>query len=97
MFNQIQWGGYILYARPGFRVFIDGQTDFYGEELSREYLRVVNGRPGWEEILARYDVSWTLTARAAPLNQLLALDPAWERSYADSVATVFHRRENPGE
>lgn len=91
MFNQIQWGGYILYARSGLPVFIDGQTDFYGEELSREYLQVINGRSGWREILERYDVRWTLTATAAPLNQLLALDPAWERSYSDGAAVIFRR------
>lgn len=91
MFNQIQWGGYILYARPGLPVFIDGQTDFYGEELSRDYLHVINGSPSWREILERYDVMWTLTATAAPLNQLLALDPAWERSYSDEEAVIFRR------
>ena len=30
MYNELAWGGYILHAWPEQRVFIDGQTDFYG-------------------------------------------------------------------
>jgi hypothetical protein len=34
-FNYFPWGGYILYrAWPEQHVFIDGQTDFYGESLT---------------------------------------------------------------
>jgi hypothetical protein len=37
-FNYFPWGGYLLYRRwPGAKVFIDGQTDFYGETLTRQY------------------------------------------------------------
>jgi hypothetical protein len=42
MFNYFIWGGYLLYREwPDLQVFIDGQTDFYGETLSREYLSVL--------------------------------------------------------
>ncbi len=91
IFNQLTWGGYLLYARPEIPVFIDGQTDFYGEELSRDYLAAVKGHAGWNEILDRYDVGWTLLESAEPLNQLLDLHPEWERTYADGVATVYRR------
>ncbi|MFT3895647.1 MAG: hypothetical protein QM730_28835 [Anaerolineales bacterium] len=41
MFNYFTWGGYLLYRLwPEQQVFIDGQTDFYGETLSREYVQV---------------------------------------------------------
>ena len=91
VFNQMIWGGYLLYERPSIPVFIDGQTDFYGEELSREYIRVLKGRPGWREVLDRYDVRWTLVASGEPINQLLALDPGWDLYRADGVAAVYHR------
>ncbi|MGZ9225976.1 MAG: hypothetical protein ACXW4M_10515, partial [Anaerolineales bacterium] len=42
MFNHFTWGGYILYRLwPPETVFIDGQTDFYGESLTREYEQVM--------------------------------------------------------
>ena len=38
VFNYFPWGGYLLYRDwPQTRVFIDGQTDFYGEALTRDY------------------------------------------------------------
>lgn len=91
VFNQMIWGGYLLYARPDIPVFIDGQTDFYGEELSRQYLVALKGREGWRRVLVDHDVSWTLTAKGEPLNQLLALTPGWEKSYEDEVAVIYRR------
>lgn len=45
-------GGYLLYRMwPGRRVFIDGQTDFYGSELVNEYLTALRVQDGWQDIL----------------------------------------------
>ncbi len=92
VFNQMIWGGYLLYARPDVPVFIDGQTDFYGEDLSRDYLTALKGHQGWRSVLNRYGIGWTLLGAAEPLNQLLELDPDWYRIYADDVAMVYVRR-----
>ncbi|HSM08686.1 MAG TPA: hypothetical protein VLA33_06680 [Gemmatimonadota bacterium] len=91
VFNQMPWGGYLLYAAPEIPVFIDGQTDFYGEELAREYLLAVNGRAGWRDVLDRHAVEWTLIGTRQPLAQLLALDAEWSRVYTDDVAVVYRR------
>ena len=49
VFNYFPWGGYLLYRDwPDTPVFIDGQTDFYGEALSRKYMQVLNAEEGWE-------------------------------------------------
>lgn len=95
VFNQLTWGGYLLHARPDIPVFIDGQTDFYGEKLSRDYLRILDGRPGWDEVLDRYEIDWTLTERGRPINQLLELDPAWSLSYEDDLTQVYRRSAEP--
>lgn len=91
VFNNLAWGGYLLYAWPDIPVFIDGQTDFYGEQLSREYVTVIHGRPGWDRLLREHGVTWTLTSRDDPLNQLLALRDDWEEIYADELVRVFRR------
>ena len=87
--NEMAWGGYLLLERPDIPVFIDGQTDFYGEELSRDYLAAIKARQGWREVLDTYDIAWTFTRRWEPINQLLALDPDWRRAYEDDVAVVY--------
>jgi hypothetical protein len=48
-FNYFIWGGYLLYRSwPERTVFIDGQTDFYGEALTRQYVQVITLTGDWE-------------------------------------------------
>ncbi len=93
MFNYFPWGGYILYREwPGLRVFIDGQTDFYGEALTREYERVLTVQDGWQETLAKYQVMWALVPPAEPLAKELKLNPAWRLVYQDPTAVLYVKR-----
>jgi hypothetical protein len=92
VFNHFEWGGYLLYAAPEIPVFIDGQTDFYGEALTRDYLAAVQLQPGWRDVLERHRIGWTLTATSAPLNRALELSPEWRLAYRDETATIFVRR-----
>lgn len=78
MFNYFQWGGYLLYRFwPEERVFIDGQTDFYGENLTREYETVITASPGWEDILKEYQVNWIIIPSGEPLSTVLKLNSNW--------------------
>ena len=78
-------------------MFIDGQTDFYGEELSGEYLTVLKAWPGWENILDKHGVAWTLTRKEEPINQLLALDEDWQHIRADEVVLVYRPLQDEAE
>ena len=94
VFNQFVWGGYMLYRLwPHELVFIDGQTDFYGEALMREYIEVISLSDGWEGILARHEVSWMLIPRSEILARALYERPEeWIVLYEDTTATIFRRR-----
>ncbi len=94
VFNHFIWGGYILYRMwPEEVVFIDGQTDFYGEALMREYFEVINLSTGWEGILDKYNVSWLLIPRNESLAKHLYSmdDDAWNVIYEDGTAVIFRR------
>jgi hypothetical protein len=93
LFNEMEWGGYLLYDYPGIKIFLDGHADFFGEELVREYMTVRQGYAGWADILDRYGVDWTLTRRTAPLNQLLELSPQWEIVEQDELSALFRRTD----
>lgn len=95
LFNQMRWGGYILYEYPDIRIFMDGHADYFGEALTREYLGIRHVAPGWQDGLDRYSVNWTLTMPQAPISQALEQSPEWQRVYSDRVAVVFERRRNP--
>lgn len=94
MFNEFTWGGYLLYRLyPTRRVFIDGQTDFYGEALSREYWQIINAQPGWESKLAAHHVRWILIPPTTPLTAWLDQSPNWSRMYQDETAGVWIKKE----
>lgn len=89
VFNEFNWGGYLLYRLwPNQRVFIDSQTDFYGEALSREYVQVESLQPGWEEVLAKYKVDWAIIPTGQPLAIALCTD-GWDIVYQDETAIVL--------
>jgi hypothetical protein len=93
MFNDFTWGGYLLYRSwPERRVFIDGQTDFYGERLTRQYEQVITLDAGWEQVLADYRVAWAILPPQSPLAARLAADPAWQPVYQDETAVILARK-----
>lgn len=91
MFNNFIWGGYLLYRLwPQQTVFIDGQTDFYGEALTREYTQVMRLEDGWETILQKYDVSWVIVQSGQPLVQALRDKMGWRIVYQDHTTTILN-------
>jgi hypothetical protein len=88
MFNDYGWGGYLMLMLPGRQVFIDGRNDFYGAALVSEFKVVDDVRPGWEAVLGKYNVGWTILPPKHALNRVLALRPDWRVVYTDETAVV---------
>jgi hypothetical protein len=89
MFNYFTWGGYLLYRLwPEQNVFIDGQTDFYGENLTRDYEKISTPTEEWKDLLAKYDVKWLIYPTNTELMAVLRTDPDWRIVYSDSVASI---------
>jgi len=90
LYNEFTWGGYIIYRLwPETKVFIDGQTDFYGTDLVQEYLTVLNARENWENILDKYKVEWVLVPRHSVIAERLEMNQAWFTIYDDDVAIIM--------
>ncbi|RIK53850.1 MAG: hypothetical protein DCC59_05930 [Chloroflexi bacterium] len=93
MFNDFNWGGYLLFrVWPRDKVFLDSQTDFYGEALAREYETALTAGEGWESVLEKYAARWTIIRADSPLAKALSRDRAWELIYSDAIASVFKRK-----
>jgi hypothetical protein len=93
MFNDYGWGGYLMLVLPERRVFVDGRNDFYGRQLVEEFNTVDDVKPGWEKVLEKYRVGWTILPPKHGLNALLALRADWRRVYADQTAVIYARRQ----
>lgn len=92
VFNYFPWGGYLLYRFwPNILVFIDGQTDFYGEKLTREYESVISLDQNWNEILDLYHVSWVLLPAEYNLSIELTRSYGWDLLYEDANAKILRK------
>jgi hypothetical protein len=96
LFSEFGWGGYVLYAWPEQKIFIDGGTDFFGEELFRDYATIKRLVPGWRNMVKKWDLSLMLLRRESSLAHELAREPTWQLWYCDSLAVVLKRSEQPG-
>ncbi len=93
MFNDFNWGGYLLYRLwPAQRVFIDSQSDFYGEPFVRQYAAIMDGSADWRGLFNQYGVGWVVIPPSAPLAHALQQDAAWQQAYQDGTASIYIHR-----
>ena len=84
-----KFGGYLIYASNGQRkVFFDGRSDFYGVEFMKEYIALVEVRPGWERTLARYSFTHALLPNNYSLIPALE-QRGWRVTHRDGTATLL--------
>ena len=72
-------------------VFVDDRMEVLPPAVVQDHLTLVRGRPGWAEVLDHYDAGAVLWPAAAPLAQLLALDPEWVEAHVDGGYVLFTR------
>jgi hypothetical protein len=87
-----QWGDYIIYRfYPRQKVFVDGRSDFYGQQVGTDYLHLVRGNYDWQEILARYRFQVALLPVDLPVTTLLKQDPDWRVVKDNQRAVILER------
>ncbi len=92
VFNQFVWGGYLVYCcHPQLPVFIDGQTDYYGPELTSEYDQTIRGLPAWRDVFEAYGIDWALISPNSGLAGVLVESGDWEERYRDESSVIFVR------
>ena len=92
LLNDYNWGGYLIdQVYPSAKVFVDGRTDLYGPRLIRDYATLAQGEPGWQDLLARYEVEAVLMPSHSELSRLLRHDPAWQEVVVGDVESLFVR------
>ena len=87
--NEYNWGGYLIWHLRDHRVFVDGRTDLFGDEIINVWSDILTAKPRWNSQLKYYDVDYVLIGEDCPL--LLVLPEAWEVLYSGNSATLLHR------
>ncbi|MCL5743236.1 MAG: hypothetical protein M1541_04790, partial [Acidobacteria bacterium] len=88
-----KFGGYLIYRFQGrLKVFFDGRSDLYGAEFLKQYARLVQVRPGWQEQVKALGFTHALLPNDYSL--VAALEQAgWKRVYRDGTATLLAREK----
>jgi tetratricopeptide (TPR) repeat protein len=90
--NSHPWGGYLIWnAYPDIKPYIDGR--FFHRRFYDEYYHLLSAGAGWQDILARYDISIVLMPYSAPgkgtLNDRLFSSVRWRLVYWDDVCLLY--------
>ena len=93
VFTNDEWGDYLIYT--GRKVFVDGRSDFYGDDFENNYVDVLNVKYDWEKTLGKFGVNTILLPPTAPLTGALKESSRWHVVYDDGIALVF-RSNNQG-
>jgi len=97
MFNDDEFGDYIIYsAYPQYKVFIDSRVDMYGADHFKDYLTMVYFKPGWENLVEKYNINWFILNSDSILSRYLTERNDWRLIYSDKVTNIFIKniREN---
>jgi hypothetical protein len=90
VFTNDEWGDYLIYRLyPDHKVFVDGRSDFYGDDFEAKYVDVLNVKYGWEKTLSGFGVDTILLPPSAPLSGALKESSRWRVVYDDGIALVF--------
>jgi hypothetical protein len=90
LFNSYNWGGYLLWSLPEYRVFVDGRTDLYSDEIISQWLRVVRAEDGWQQVLTDWGVKLILLEPGTPVVVRLPSE-GWRLLYQDNIAVLYGR------
>jgi hypothetical protein len=88
MFNSYNWGGYLIWKNPTEKVYVDGRTDLYGDEILGEWVTVTQAGNGWQEILSKWKVTRIIIEPNRPMVSALP-GAGWVEQFRDDQAVVF--------
>jgi hypothetical protein len=94
VFSTDSWGGYLIYRLyPSRQVVVDDRHDLYGSNRIREVLILMQGEPGWRDVLDTWHIRTVLLPAGSTLPNLLReLPQEWRLSYEDDVAVLYEKR-----
>jgi len=95
LFNAYQWGGFLTWYLPQYRVAIDSRNDLYGADFVTEYSKVMNAEVPYTEYPALSGARTILLPKSAVMAGALSSLPVFRVAYSDDAAVVLTRNEQP--
>ena len=90
LFVRESWSSYVLWALPDRQLFYDAKGGF-SRAATQAHSELVKPKPGWRNVVDRFNLSTMLLESGTPLAVLLGEAADWRRVFADSLSEVFVR------
>ncbi|MFA5009631.1 MAG: hypothetical protein WC553_00115 [Patescibacteria group bacterium] len=96
LFNEYNWGGYLIWQLPDTKVFIDGRMAIWKTSqvaIFSEFQKFMGNHTGTiVQALNQWDIDTVLVYPNRPINAVLAQFPnTWQKVFADKQAIVWRR------
>jgi hypothetical protein len=89
LYNNFNWGGFLIGSLPDYPVSIDGRTDLYGDDYFQQEIQTLMGRRPQDQALDRANL--VLLPSNVPLSSILQSSSQFKLVYTDNMAKVFVR------
>ncbi len=98
IFNSYNWGGYLIWQLyPGYRVYIDGRADLYGDSFLDQFASTYQiSSSSWRLDMDARGIQTVLVPPEAPIASALRSSPDWKEVYEDPQAVILLRANHQG-
>jgi len=91
VFNQMTYGGYLIYAVPEAKVFIDDRCELYGDEFLMQYESLMNAPEKFDAAAASHPFRHVFISARSKLAAYLADHADWHLVHGDATSVLYSR------
>ena len=95
MFNEYNWGGFLVWQYPEKKTYIDGRMPSWrknGFSIFEEFNKTMRYDEGWNETFDKYNINFALVYNNQ-INEMMFSSIDWKKVYSDPVSLIFLREE----
>jgi hypothetical protein len=92
LYNNLGWGGFLMWYMPDYPVAVDGRNDLYGDELDQLFYNSQSAETGYLTDPYLNEAGVVVLDASMPLAKILTADSRFHLIYQDALAVVFARK-----
>ncbi|MCJ7792674.1 MAG: hypothetical protein MUP45_01735 [Candidatus Marinimicrobia bacterium] len=98
IFNAYEWGGFLIWQLPEYKVFVDGRMPAWQTASSKSpytiYLETLQTQPGWQATLTEFKIDWLFIYPGTFMDLKIKDKPedfGWQEVYRDELAVIYQK------
>ncbi len=95
VFNDMRFGGYLMYHLPQARIYIDDRCELYADPGLRRYVELRKHPDRMAGVADYENVHLALVQTRSPLVRYFTDSPGWTQLHQDRTASLYRRNARP--